>query len=208
MGSRATLDGSTSAFLAPSIRRMIGPDLTGVATYMYAIESVQDAYGSREERASFETVCRLYVAKMSIEHRLLSIPFRDDKVHERTAEQDAVRLALYLTPKSTYSMTRIGSPFGQSMARQVRVALEKTDLASLWHPCEKLLLWVLFVLLYHSYGQEEWPWGIEYLTKVSKAMRIESVEEMRGCLEEFGVLDTARLSSMLHGIWTDVERRG
>ena len=128
--------------VARHISRVLGQTLSSIILRMLKIEQTTEKWSQREQRPTRKEIQHLYIARMAVEHKLLTMPPAPDQF---TPEQHAVRLALYLCFKPRLLVSYTASAFKHCTASQFRSCLERTDLVNLWSPHSDLLLWVLAV---------------------------------------------------------------
>jgi hypothetical protein len=130
-----------------------------------------------------EDIEYIYALQITADFELLDLPYRAIL----TPVQEAAALALYVIAQPLARIAPTSSAFSRSMAKQLRSAVERLDVAALLSSKlrAELFLWIVFVALYVSAGQEEWPVLITYMTTTVEALGIETENEMEKTLSGF-----------------------
>lgn len=74
----------------------------------------------------------------------------------------------------------------------------------MWFPCLDLLLWVLAVTAWVFEDEEEFAWIAGEAAFVTRALRIDSAEELEGVLRGF-VYPTSHFGGVLERLWVRVQ---
>lgn len=90
------------------------------------------------------------------------------------------------------------------LVKDLKDALEATDLRSCWHHAAEMLLWVLFHGAHLSFGQLERPWFVNLLARVASFLRLNDWVLVRDILLRFYYVDRVFCQSFRR-IWEEVK---
>lgn len=141
---------------------------------------------------------------MALEYRLLSLSYCSPSVDPLTSAREAVRLTLYLLSVPPVPISEPRNAHRTSLAKQLKIALEHSDIPGLWRPVPDLLLLVLAVAAQISYGQDEWIWLVPHFAFVCEALGIENCSSLRETLGRLGLLPD-RLADLPEEMWRSVQ---
>ncbi len=130
---------------------------------------------------------------------LSSTIFQSMEADVRTCCRIAIVLFAYLTGLVyNTSATRIRTPLLHMM-----LVLDRMDLESLWYVSPRVLIWVLYIGAYASYGQNERRWFVTQLVNGARKTGIKSWAEISETLNRFINLNWSH-EELFHGIWEEV----
>jgi hypothetical protein len=149
-----------------------------------------------------EDIEYIYTIQITADFELLDLPYRAIL----TPVQEAAALALYVIAQPLARIAPTSSAFYRSMAQQLKSAVERLDMADLLSSKlrAELFLWIVFVALYVSAGQEDWPVLITYMTTTVEALGIETESEMEKTLSGFVYLRKF-CGETLERVWRDID---
>ena len=192
-----------SAFFKLSNLKIIGPSLAQIILNQTRCLRFKVLWSNELSQPTIEDLECSYTPQGPVDLALIDLPYQSGTT--LTPVQDAVRLAFW---GLTQSITRVAPPsssFSRSMARQLSAAINKCSLVKLWEQKEtaELLLWILFVALYNTRGQQEWPTLITYTTMTVEALGVESEKQMEDVLSGY-VYSAKFCGETLESAWRDV----
>jgi hypothetical protein len=120
-------------------------------------------------------------------HSALSIPFQFPRA--MSPQQEPCRLALLVFWHANYAIHLPDSGIFRSLTKQLKSALEQTDLQSLWQPHYRLLVWVTFLGAYISVGQREHSWFMMYLARAARQRDLRTSNDLKTMLQRFFYID-------------------
>jgi hypothetical protein len=133
-------------------------------------------------------------------HRVLSMPFQFLRM--TSPQQEPCRLALLVFWHANWAIHLPDSGVFRSLTAQLKSALQKSSLHSLWHPHDRLLVWVVFLGAYISAGQKEHSWFMMYLARSARQLGLKSSKELKAVLQRFFYIDRIYRKG-LEGIWNE-----
>lgn len=193
-----------SCFFTASNKRLIGPKLSRVITDQRKFVLFRTLCSRGRLVPSEEEIQAVYAQYMATIYQLLVRPSSKPTAEGLTPEQDSVRLALFLVTQPALSVSQPTSAFSRSIAKQLRSALEHTEMSKLWESSSSLLLWILYMLAHISYGEDQWPWIITHVAMLTKAMDIGSRKQMQEVLSGFYFFPDPSVTT-LQKVWSDVQ---
>jgi hypothetical protein len=116
-------------------------------------------------------------------HSALSIPFQFPRA--MSPQQEPCRLALLVFWHANYAIHLPDSGIFRSLTKQLKSALEQTDLQSLWQPHYRLFVWVTFLGAYISVGQREHSWFMMYLARAARQRDLRTSNDLKTMLQRF-----------------------
>jgi len=134
-------------------------------------------------------------------HCVLSMPFQFPRA--TSPQQEPCRLALLIFWHANWAIHLPNSSIFRSLTTQLKSALEQSNLQSLWHPHDRLLIWVTFLGAYISAGQREHSWFMMYLARSARQRGLKYSKELRAVLQRFFYIDRIYHKG-LEGIWDEV----
>jgi hypothetical protein len=120
-------------------------------------------------------------------HSALSIPFQFPRA--MSPQQEPCRLALLVFWHANYAIHLPDSGIFRSLTKQLKSALEQTDLQSLWQPHYRLFVWVTFLGAYISVGQREHSWFMMYLARAARQRDLRTSNDLKTMLQRFFYID-------------------
>jgi hypothetical protein len=133
-------------------------------------------------------------------HRLLSMPFQFPKA--TSPQQEPCRLALLIFWHANWAIHLPDSGVFRSLTDQLKSALQQSNLQTLWHPHDKLFIWVMFLGAYISVGQKEHSWFMMYLARSIQQRGLKYSQELKAVLQHFFYIDRIYRKG-LEDIWNE-----
>ncbi|KAI9813422.1 MAG: hypothetical protein M1827_004097 [Pycnora praestabilis] len=130
----------------------------------------------------------LMTRRSTIERRLLSLPSASipyNNPHFEDYIYESCRLAALIHLNAVIYLTPFSSQTNHESMKQLRVALEKTDLDSCWHSCSWLLIWPLTIGGASALRDRERSYFIAHLVRVGMAVPPIIWEEVQRSLSRF-----------------------
>jgi len=134
-------------------------------------------------------------------HRVLYIPFQFPRA--TSPQQEPCRLALLVFWHANWAIHLPDSGIFRSLTSQLKSALEQSNLQSLWHPHDKLLIWVMFLGAYISAGQREHSWFMTYIARSARQRGLTSSKELKAVLQRFFYINRIYCKGV-EDIWDEV----
>jgi len=142
------------------------------------------------------------IARVNIDHRLLSYPFDHHSGYRPI--QEAIRQAFITFSSAHYCVVQPSSKIARCHVEDLQNALALTDLQTCWGSANKVLLWVLFQGAHLTFGQRERPWFVIGLARVIQTLKLRSWIQVRSILVRFYYVDRVFQDSFRR-IWEEVE---
>ena len=134
-------------------------------------------------------------------HRVLSMPFQFPRA--TSPHQEPCRLALLVFWHANWAIHLPDSGVFRSLTTQLKSALDQSNLQSLWHPHDRLLIWVMFLGAYISAGQREHSWFMMYLARSARQRGLKCSNELKAVLQRFFYIDRIYRKGV-EDIWDEV----
>jgi len=134
-------------------------------------------------------------------YRVLSMPFQFPRA--TSPQQEPCRLALLVFWHANWAIHLPDSGLFRSLTTQLKSALEQSNLQSLWHPHDMLLIWVMCLGAYISAGQREHSWFITYLARSARQRELKCSKELKAVLQRFFYIDRIYRKGV-EDIWDEV----
>jgi hypothetical protein len=191
-------------FAAHPCRNFIGEDLFDIVSKLRRLKLIRDQIRRSDLQLSFQQFETMEKAQLSLEHRLLSMPFRKPMWASSNPARDAFRLIVFLLSGSPVNITQPRNPFRSSLVEQLKASLQESNIAGLWRPCSDLLLWTLVIAAHFCHQRVEWAWIISKASFVCRELYIDSLASFKEVLCRFDLVladhvlsDSAELPQMM-----------
>lgn len=175
---------------------LASPLLTDENLFRRCFEQIGIARCTNAERRQFT------MDRSNIDHRFLSYPF--DHFQGYRPIQETIRRAYVVFSNAHYSVVHPSSAIARFLIKDLKDALEATDLRSCWDNAIEALLWVLFHGAHLSFGQLERPWFVNLLARVASFLRLHDWVLVRDILLKFYYVDRVFQDSFQR-IWEEVK---
>ena len=191
-----------SRFFWHSNLALLGPNLSHIILNHQLFLHFRELCSEGLLAPAAEDIEYIYTLQIAADFELLDLPYRTLP----TPIQEAVGLGLYVIAQPLARIAPTWSTFSRSMAQQLTSAVERLDVPDLLSSklSAELFLWIVFVALYVSAGQEEWPVLITSMTMAVEALGLESESEVEQTLSGFVYLRKF-CGETLDRAWRDVE---
>lgn len=141
--------------------------------------------------------------QMSVEHELLSLPFEDRQL-TLLPYRDAIRIALFVFGQPICTVIKPTSAFARSLSGQLMRRLESAG-CTLRRPGNRdLSIWLLFILAFISYEQEDCVWAVGILAELVAEHQLQTVEQFELLLCGFFYIDMWFRNTVTK-VWEDVQ---
>ena len=197
---RTDYHGPGYAFSLAIATNRLHPSLAHIAVEYQKLIMVRETLHPTHGPPNEIDVRYVCLREASIEYRLQDLQFRVSL----GADQDAIRLAMLVySCVPLIAATGPTAALSQTLARNIRVNLERTDLETCWAACSDILLWILVIGSLLSYQEDQWPWFRSQVFGLMRIMDMTSFSDMEERLQ--ACYYSRYIASISKVIWTEYQ---